>query len=79
MIGDSRRLEGDRETIGGKARRREREKEAKKRERRTEGAKKNERAASILAITTEIEMLGEMKLKICDERQSERGGERRGE
>ena len=38
---------------------------------------KRERAASTPAITTEIETLGEMKLKICDERQSERGGEYR--
>lgn len=38
-------------------------------------SQKKERAASIPAITTEIETLGEMKLKICDERQSEREGE----
>lgn len=37
-----------------------------------------ERAASIPAITTEIETLGEMKLKICDERQSGRERENKG-
>lgn len=86
MIGDSRRLEGDRETRGewkkskkkgegragnGKHARRRLKREM---ERESEGAKKKERAASTPA--TEIETLGEVKLNICDERQSEGEGER---